>query len=99
MRRFSIRLPDSSVRAERGTCLSTLMRIADPGLTLDSALARAERCPILRPSAYNREVARLRRRKGAEGVWWLRRSSKPCSPARTRVGGFDSHTFPYVAAR
>ena len=32
--------------------------------------------------------------KGADRAWWLDWSSKPACPARTRVGGFDSHTLP-----
>jgi len=31
---------------------------------------------------------------GADRAWWLDWSSKPACPARTRVGGFDSHTLP-----
>src|SRR6185312_8375170 len=31
---------------------------------------------------------------GAEGAWWLRRSSKSFRPATGGLGGFDSHTLP-----
>lgn len=31
---------------------------------------------------------------GADGAWWLPRSSKPLRPDHVGLGGFDSHTFP-----
>lgn len=31
---------------------------------------------------------------GADGAWWLLRSSKPLRPDTVGLGGFDSHTFP-----
>jgi hypothetical protein len=31
---------------------------------------------------------------GAEPSWWTDQSSKLAGPAKTRVGGFDSHTLP-----
>ncbi len=31
---------------------------------------------------------------GADGAWWLPRSSKPLRPDYVGLGGFDSHTFP-----
>jgi len=33
-------------------------------------------------------------RLGADGAWWLSRSSKPLRPDDVGLGGFDSHTFP-----
>jgi len=45
----------------------------------------------------DRDRGSWRLAEGAEGDWCPRRSSKLRSPARTRVGGFDSHTFPPVA--
>lgn len=33
-------------------------------------------------------------RVGADGAWWLPRSSKPLRPDHVGLGGFDSHTFP-----
>lgn len=33
-------------------------------------------------------------RLGADGAWWLPRSSKPLRPDYVGLGGFDSHTFP-----
>ena len=50
----------------------------------------------LRSTALGPTLIGLRRTSfmGAEGAWWPHRSSKPAGPAKTRVGGFDSHTFP-----
>lgn len=33
-------------------------------------------------------------RLGADGAWWLSRSSKPLRPDHVGLGGFDSHTLP-----
>ena len=62
-----------------------------------SPLAATQRCPILSLcSSGCFVVASTGKSMGAEGDWCLRRSSKPRSPAKTRVGGFDSHTLPPV---
>lgn len=41
-------------------------------------------------------IAGLRARRGADGGWCRRRSSKPFRGAHGVPGGFDSHTLPYV---
>ncbi len=38
-------------------------------------------------------------RLGADGAWWLPRSSKPLRPDYVGSGGFDSHTFPPALRR
>lgn len=44
-------------------------------------------------------IARPRPRRGADGGWCRRRSSKPFRGAQRVPGGFDSHTFPSPATR
>lgn len=41
-------------------------------------------------------TAGLRARRGADGGWCRRRSSKPFRGAHGVPGGFDSHTLPYI---
>lgn len=44
-------------------------------------------------------IAPLIPRKGADGGWCRRRSSKPFRGAQRVPGGFDSHTFPWPSSR